>query len=326
MNYAYCPTMSFFLIMSIFVYLQVVISLSAHISAEQISSTAEHNICRKNSWKEGVWKLRTDLNYSQTVYSDKSFYCCGSDRNDYLKPGVRTDLCGVKAQVVDRGRNGYVGPGPLPTESFRHSSQHACDCDEAQGRETVNTRERYDWKPKSCSLLPWNSTLFCELLGSRKILLIGDSTMAQVAATLWNMIIKNNKDACAKQVHLARSDLLFVSLKKGDQLFHNFIEIVIPDIVIFNAGAHLHDMGDISDTWEHLKPYIESFRTKYPRMHFVWKSQNPGHVGCKAFTEPITEFKPEMHADVSSINSENVPGYYGLDYYQWNLHPFFRPM
>ena len=46
----------------------------------------------------------------------------------------------------------------------------------------------YDWVPCFCMLHRWNASFFCELLGNRTILLVGDSTMEQSVSTLMAMI------------------------------------------------------------------------------------------------------------------------------------------
>jgi hypothetical protein len=71
-----------------------------------------------------------------------------------------------------------------------------CSCDITMNtRGIVSSREKYIWEPTSCSLLAWNSSQFCSLLGSRRILIIGDSTMHQTAVELMNMLTAG-KEIC----------------------------------------------------------------------------------------------------------------------------------
>jgi hypothetical protein len=44
------------------------------------------------------------------------------------------------------------------------------------------------WQPQQCKLLEWEAADFCSNLGQRTILMIGDSTMAQMASTFWAML------------------------------------------------------------------------------------------------------------------------------------------
>ena len=39
--------------------------------------------------------------------------------------------------------------------------------------------DRFRWVPSSCRLLPFDSAAFCDRLGQRYLLLIGDSTQRQ---------------------------------------------------------------------------------------------------------------------------------------------------
>jgi len=42
--------------------------------------------------------------------------------------------------------------------------------------------------PYACKLVAWDAQRFCQLLGTRKVLAIGDSTMLQAASVLMNYI------------------------------------------------------------------------------------------------------------------------------------------
>jgi hypothetical protein len=87
---------------------------------------------------------------------------------------------------------------------------------------------------------------------------------------------------------------------------------VKPDIVVFSAGAHLHDTGDIYSTLENVRSLlpamIENVRLSTGKnLSFVWKTQSPGHVSCDAVSEPQTYELAPAH----------------LDRWQWNLHQYF---
>ena len=106
-------------------------------------------------------------------------------------------------------------------------------------------REQYVWVPDSCSFESWNAKTFCTALGNRTVLIVGDSTLQQVAVTLINMIISDNGN-CADKITFAKS--YFLTFKKwGERKKHifEFVEDINPDIVVFSAGAHLHDLGDL---------------------------------------------------------------------------------
>jgi len=150
-------------------------------------------------------------------------------------------------------------------------------------------------------------------LGNRTVLIVGDSTLQQVAVTLINMIITWG-GSCADQITFAKS--YFLTFKKWGEKKRNIVEYVEdinPDIVVFSAGAHLHDFGDMYSVMENLRKLFPSMRENVlqnsnKNITLVWKTQNPGHVTCDSYKEPQTQYtlaKPEM------------------DNYCWNLHPSF---
>lgn len=101
------------------------------------------------------------------------------------------------------------------------------------------------WVPDSCSFDLWDAQKFCTALGNRTVLIVGDSTLQQVAVTLINMIISNSGN-CADRITFAKS--YFLTFKKWGERKKNifeFVEDINPDIVVFSAGAHLHDLGDL---------------------------------------------------------------------------------
>ena len=72
--------------------------------------------------------------------------------------------------------------------------------------------DRFEWQPTSCTLPQWNAKRFCAVLGGRRVLFVGDSTVEQVAGVLqaqvqwdhWN----TRSRSCASQIALASSDTL----------------------------------------------------------------------------------------------------------------------
>ncbi len=115
---------------------------------------------------------------------------------------------------------------------------HACVCDERFGRSAINPVQKYEWRPKNCSLDQWDSKQFCTLLGTRKILLLGDSTMQQSAATLVNMVASGG-GSCVNQITFARSHYLIFRDGKEERTVFEYFDAILPDIFIFTAGAHL---------------------------------------------------------------------------------------
>ena len=59
----------------------------------------------------------------------------------------------------------------------------ACTCKSA--------RPRLQWTPSGCQLPAWNATRFCALLGGKKLLFVGDSTMQQTASVVSRTVTVN---------------------------------------------------------------------------------------------------------------------------------------
>jgi hypothetical protein len=164
-------------------------------------------------------------------------------------------------------------------------SDDCCLCDRvANTRYNVTDRESYQWIPDECYLIPWNSELFCQLLGNRKILLIGDSTQQQTASTLMSMISSGNS-TCAPQITYGWSTHLVYSRFKNNLI--DFVERTDSDIVILTSGAHLKDMGDIWGIFMAIEADIKKLREKNIDRKFIWKTQNPAHIHCHLLDKPL---------------------------------------
>jgi hypothetical protein len=194
----------------------------------------------------------------------------------------------------------------------------------------------YYWQPENCTLLRWNATQFCELLGNRTILLSGDSTMQQTASTLFSMLsaetvkqsiayrlsanmtsnysssfniipglkVEGTGSSCLKNIEFLRCDHLFPFHHAGDGGLIDFagrFRELNPDIAVINAGAHLHDGGDMWHVMSKLKDLIaerkakeeegrsNSNSTNNTSWSVVWRTNNPGHPLCRENSTILTE-------------------------------------
>jgi len=289
----------------------IILSLLQNIVDSSISSSDNNDntlsACKMHQYTKGKWELKPGD--SPTKKTTKSFYCCGWEDNDYES---NISICGAE-RLTDSFN--YLIHGHTTKEPSRHAGGHACFCDRDEGRLTVNRREKYEWIPSSCHWMSWNSKHFCQALGNRTLLLVGDSTVSQSASTLFNMIRSGGED-CAHQISFGRSDFLaYVIRGRGDKSFLDFVRMATPDIVIFSAGPHLVDKDDISSTWEQMKPIITTLKTEYPNLRFAWKSQNPGHLNCGDYHAPTNESYEE-------IMSHPVR-HRGMKRYNWDFNPFY---
>jgi len=109
----------------------------------------------------------------------------------------------------------YCGNNQVENESKFHSHEDlviapdkACVCDTVEGtRHNVSAREKYIWVPDHCILEKFSGQQFCNLLGKRRILLIGDSLMHQLSSALIN-ILKMLDAPCLKQISYGKSSHL----------------------------------------------------------------------------------------------------------------------
>ena len=234
---------------------------------------------------------------------NKSFVCCEKSIYDAAAPG----LCRSSATV---------------REKVNHAVPHfttqcgdgCCGCDIAEGTRTVAAaRERFEFHPFGCRLLAWDAGEFCRVLAGRVLLLSGDSTMEQSFTTLTGLLAMDGRPEadCADQVRYGWSSHLMTSR------FHNnlpdYLQQVRPDIVVFTAGAHFEDLGDMQNILDLLELALPRVPGTPPV--YVWKSQSPAHFGCERWDAPYPpgfEYSPEESAQIK--------------YHNWQLFPTFDDM
>ena len=259
-----------------------------HVNSSVANQT---RICEYNEMggKAGQWVYRNG--------SSKSFRCCGGDGNDWQDPSL-VNFCHANSTLMTSGRG--------------------CFCDELQfHRHTVSEREKFVWETTNCTTMKWNATYFCELLGPRTLLLIGDSTMKQTASTLRTMIQHDEPPGdCGMQILLRDSDFLVdwglleprPTTVERAAMFKKHLHEIRPDIAILSTGAHYLSVDTYHSMWRILAKGIEDIRRKYKHPpKFVWKTQNPGHHACRTGDhetplQSIDQYKP--------IDDKN----------KWNLH------
>jgi hypothetical protein len=172
----------------------------------------------------------------------------------------------------------------------------------------------YSWVPTDCSITPWDEIKFCELLGSRKVLLVGDSTMSQTHTTLQSMIFYSDqflnltrKLECMKQISFGMSDYL-VNVTRGERgstlLAHAMNYDYDFDFLIYSYGYHAHEVeapGDAKkaindDSYSNfftkrLQEAIQQVRENRKRKHrppvsLIYKTENMAHSSCEKYKAP----------------------------------------
>jgi len=246
-------------------------------------------LCRRHeSGGKGEWVK----NPNATLLATKSYVCCGGGPKeekggvvailDYEQMPEAEKYCALNNTLLKP--HDELDVGLLGLSSM--CGDDCCICDrDANTRFNATPRESYVWKPDNCTMLAWDALQFCQVLGERKVLMIGDSTMQQTFAALASLIA-SGKGTCGPQITHAWSSHLVQSQ------FHNnvadYIDALEADVVIMTAGAHLHDDGDIWSIFEQLKQSLEARKESgksIPKL--IWKTQNPGHVHCELATGPF---------------------------------------
>lgn len=273
-------------------------SKSAHAVAKGKDKNIDRSaICTKRDQiVDGMWE---EMPQSYPMYDKKEFVCCGYDKGQWEINNQ--SYCGEDGSGYDDDRRHFMGG-------------HGCHCDTNHNtRISQSRRERYIWRPKTCSLPTWNALEFCGLLRNRTILMVGDSTMQQSAATVLSMLRVANA-SCSDNIIFRRADFLYFPANKWSKTWLQYAQIVEdPDIVILSSGAHYHDFGEFVEMWDHLINQIEEYKKvskaqKKKEKTFIWRTICPGHYNCDNITAPHENFAM-------------VPK--GADIFKWNHFPAY---
>ena len=220
--------------------------------------------------------------------------CKGNEQND----GVWAELHGARAQKVRRATPPCCNSrrsAPCQRSALLPISSRACTC-----HGLLRQNITHVWKPSRCRLLPWNASRFCERLGKKQLLFIGDSTMIQHHAMLVNRIVWDAQGSgggahdCAAQVSFVHSDTLtmapqFGRLNRGYPI-RKILAGVEPhvdrrppyDVAIVNTGAHVVSDADFKVLLHYMTKLVPS---QFPLVKIVWKVQNP--AGCSHTGRPL---------------------------------------
>jgi len=266
--------------------------------ASFVSFNSNLTYCKPNEIMPGKW-VRQNL-------TEKLYVSCGKETNDWQDPEIN-QYCTTEGRIsndIDRG----------PKENLTIVGGHASVCDEMDKTRLIpSQREQYIWQPDNCQLMKWDARLFCKLLGNRNLMFFGDSTMQQTFASFINRINWGKDRAyCAHQLTFAVAFGISLPYEKELERWDRIILLHNPDIIVAGFGGHFTRFGD------NMGPFNHTVRALYQllnhtahirnesRLHFIWKTNNPGHVLCDDYTEP-TNYYPHQSPE--------------LDKYKWGYFP-----
>ena len=147
------------------------------------------------------------------------------------------------------------------------------------------------WVPSQCRLRPWDPNTFCDVLGNRTLLFVGDSAMLEVAAVVMNHVAWDGaacrvQQRCASRIFYGSSDTLIGQHLGGKfnrgHHWMKWIDEIQPDIVVMNAHAHVFGPANFSYV---VNTVLEDIRRNLPpHVRILWMTSIPGGCGPAPLT------------------------------------------
>ena len=232
----------------------------------------------------GSWRRRAGLTYADADVPP----CCNPQSYMQMIP-----WCGSDYRPAQSGLHGSAYYHGRSTTLARLNG-FGCTC--------RDFHDELEWHPQKCRLQPWNATLFCELLGSRNLLFVGDSTMAQLAVTVMNMVhwgfgVNATTPGCQERIHYGAADTLisrsFGRLNRGWH-WRSLLDRTRATIVVMSMGPHIHiDLSrHMSEAEERsyvnhslmqvLQEVTDSHQQGRSHVQLIWRTQPPAGCGAAA--------------------------------------------
>lgn len=271
--------------------LRLKISIFLFIASSLVCFQAR-GICKLSELGNGRWVPHQP--------KSKSFVCCPSltspisSKFPVSNNSEVVRQCGMQYlennNLYERSDNVSLN---LPTEGAR------CACDIMSGAiDTPSDLEKWKWVPTTCDMMEWNPLQFCQLLGSRQMLFVGDSLMRDTITTVNNLLLHPYRlEKCASQLHFA---VVFnISNYAEYKVRTAILQDIKPDIIMMNVGAHIHSRDLYEEHIYHIMDLIDSFRRASSKpLAFIWKSNVAPHTDCNLepfkqnYAHPLTEEIP----------------------------------
>jgi len=180
---------------------------------------------------------------------------------------------------------------------------------------------------------------FCAHLsrGDKSILMVGDSTMQQSAASLISTLIHYNASlSCLERLKFELSD--YITYHPDESRGNHFMFLTrkhLPTVLILGSSAHYDVSAKLHEV--HSQDFMDSFVPKLRRdiaflrdtpsicpKHILFKTQNPGHLGCNNATSPSSTVPSADHVYTSHSHSthQNKTTTNATDRYSWRSHTY----
>lgn len=248
--------------------------------------------------------------------------CCSSDN---LRSRSRPAQCSKDSQnLAPRG----VITSELSTErlnvtTLAHIGHGACSpsCSDFNDGSL-------EWVPRTCALPQWDARRFCTLLGQRRLLLVGDSTMEQTGSALvalvqWGHLrdggVAAGNASCHRQISIVHSDTLIARhlgrFNRG--IFGGWLRAVArfrraPGglLVVLHASAHVYGSANFSAL---LSEVAAGHTKRFPDVPLLWKTS--AGAGCDAHPHdgPPPYAAPYWDALLARTSTWNWPELWAQD-------------
>lgn len=186
-----------------------------------------------------------------------------------------------------------------------------------------NYYDTYSWKPSStssssqdsaattgCDFTPWRPTLFCRLMKSATIAIVGDSLSWEHYASLVQLL-QAHKDKGKRTHHQGYQHLskeldtniqqtacdgqVALVYRRDDRLTRvdHALDQNFPTVLILNRGAHhVNDTAHVASIQQvlgHVQKWLDQCRDLDLPCRFFWRTSVPGHPDCGNFTQPVND-------------------------------------
>lgn len=239
-------------------------------------------------------------------------YCCEWRRGEHLQ---HPNTCSQERPFNRFEYNGlpweYVETGDETKEKHvRHqmTGGNSCSCQNFTDDWAWQKQDNDDDSNLMQSLSPDH---FCKLLGKRKVLFFGDSTMSQIASTVMNAVMPGG---CAPQVYLM-TGYTMLGIKKHklrDADWYTVLQKYQPDFFIWSVGPHIHnELQWKEEIFEVLLANMtsEGTRRAFPNTQFIYRTNQP--AGCHFNRTILLPDRVDQAARMFDFEAMN------LQYYQW---------